>query len=82
MLYGEFEESAQYYEGKMAGVSTFTSSEELVSKTPHFWTNYVLPKINNDFWGLHRFLNNPYPNGPNEYLQRVEANIARLRKGS
>jgi hypothetical protein len=82
VLYAEFEESARYYEGKMAGVSTFTSAEELISKTPHFWTNYVMPKINNDFWGLHRFLNNPYPSGPNEYIQRVESNIARLLKNS
>ncbi len=80
VLYSEFEESARFYEGKMASVSTFTSADDLIRKTPEFWNAYVLPKINNDFWGLFRFLNNPYPNGPNEYIQRVEANIAKLRR--
>jgi len=40
----------------------------------------VLPKINGDLRGLHTFLGHPYPDGPNEYLQRIEANIARLRQ--
>jgi hypothetical protein len=40
----------------------------------------VLPKINGDFRGLYRFLNDPYPDGPNDYLRRIEANIARLRQ--
>jgi hypothetical protein len=49
-------------------------------KTPDFWKKYVLPKINNEFWGLYRFLNQPYPNGPNDYLRRVEANIAKVQR--
>ena len=80
VLFAEFDESARFYEGKMAGVAPFNSANELIRKTPEFWTSYVLPKITNDFWGMFRFLNNPYPNGPNEYVQRVEANIAKLRK--
>lgn len=80
VLYSEFEESARFYEGKMAGVSTFSSADDLIRKTPEFWSKYVLPKITNDFWGLHRFLNDPFPNGPNEYLLRVEGNIAKLRE--
>ena len=57
-----------------------SSAADLVRKTPDFWKNYVLPKITNEFWGLHRFLNQPYPSGPNDYLQRVEANIAKVQK--
>ena len=55
-------------------------AEELVRKTPEFWTQFVLPKIINEFWGVHRFLNRPYPDGPNEYMQRVEANIDKVRR--
>jgi len=51
-----------------------------VRQTPEFWDKYVVQKINNEFWGLYRFLNQPYPNGPNEYLQRVEANIEKVRR--
>src|SRR5437870_5715455 len=80
VLYAEFEESARFYEGKMALSSEFSSAGDLVRKTPDFWTKYVLPKIHNEFWGLYRFLNQPHPNGPNQYLQRVEANIEKVRR--
>ena len=79
-LFSEFDESARFYKGKMALTESFSSAADLVRKTPDFWKNYVLPKITNEFWGLHRFLNQPYPSGPNDYLQRVEANIAKVQK--
>ncbi|MCB1128842.1 MAG: hypothetical protein KDM81_20260, partial [Verrucomicrobiae bacterium] len=56
------------------------SPEELVSKTPEFWDNYVRPRIDGVFGGLYRYLANPYPDGPNPYLERIEANIARIRR--
>jgi len=37
-----------------------------------FWEKYVWPRINKDFRGLYQFLNDPYPCGPNQYLQRIE----------
>ena len=80
VLYSEFEESARFYEGKMASTQNFSGANDLVRKTPDFWTKYVLPKIKNEFWGLYRFLNRPYPNGPNYYIQRVEANIEKVRR--
>jgi hypothetical protein len=80
ILYAEFEESARFYEGKMAGTIAFESAQDLIRRTPAFWTGYVLPKLQEDFWGLYQFLKRPYPHGPNEYVDRVEANIARLRQ--
>src|SRR3989441_2157532 len=80
ILYSEFDESARFYDGKMAGLSSFSNADDLVKKTPEFWTKYVVPKVSNEFWGLYRFLNKPYPNGPNWYLQRVEGNIQKLRQ--
>jgi len=79
-LFAEFDESVRFYEGKMALTETFSSATDLLRKTPDFWKKYVLPKINNEFWGLYRFLNQPYPSGPNEYLQRIEANIAKVQQ--
>jgi len=29
--------------------------------------------------GLWRFLNAPFPDGPNEYIGRIEANMQRIR---
>ena len=80
MLYSEFAESARFYDGKMEPIGHFTSALDLMQKTPAFWEYYVLPKINQDFEGLYRLLNDPYPDGPNYYLKRIEANMDRLRR--
>jgi hypothetical protein len=80
-LYSEFAEAARYSpDGKMKAGGFFTSAEDLMLKTPLFWENYVRTKISREFLGLFRALNNPYPDGPNPYIVRIEANIARLRR--
>ena len=80
MLYSEFAESARFYDGRTEVMGHFTSALDLMQKSPVFWENYVLPKINQDFEGLYRLLNDPYPDGPNYYLKRIEANMDRLRR--
>jgi hypothetical protein len=44
-----------------------------------FWEKFVLPRLNDRYGGLYRFLNEPYPAGANRYLDRIAANLARLR---
>jgi hypothetical protein len=81
ILYSEFAEAARFsVDGKMKAGGFFSSAEDLMQKTPLFWENYVRTKINREFMGLYRFLNDPYPDGPNYYLDRIEFNIARLRR--
>lgn len=80
VLYAEFEESAKFYEGKMVGTLDFANAEDLTRRTPSFWANYVRPKLDRDFWGVYKFLNQPYPGGPNEYVERINANMQRLRQ--
>jgi len=80
VLYLEFAEAARFDSKHVSLISNFTSAEELVRNTPAFWEKYVLPKINDDFGKVYRFLTDPYPDGPNPYLQRVEENIACLRQ--
>jgi hypothetical protein len=80
ILYAEFSEAARFAKGKPHFISMFTSAADLMQKTPVFWEKYVQMKLNRDFSGVYRFLNEPYPDGPNYYLQRIEANMARLRE--
>jgi hypothetical protein len=75
-LYQEFEE-ANRYSSKRSG-DTFANADELRRKTPEFWEKYVLPKIENDFRGLYRFL--AVASGRNPYIEAIEANISRLRQ--
>jgi len=80
ILYSEFTEAARYSGGKAGTVGMFSSAEDMLQKTPGFWDNYVRQKIDRDFGGLHRFLNVPYPDGPNFYLERIESSMTRLRR--
>ncbi|MDX1953203.1 MAG: HD domain-containing protein [Verrucomicrobiota bacterium] len=79
ILYTEFEEAAQY-SGKGANAGPFTSEEDLKRKTPVFWEKYVIPKINGDFQGLHRFLGRPEPQEDHLYLEKIRANLSRLQE--
>lgn len=80
ILYEEFLESARYNAGKGGGGMLFSSARDLMEKTPGFWRKYVLAKIENDFLGLFRYLARPAPDGRNEYIEAIEANLARLEK--
>ena len=79
ILYTEFAEAASYTKDRTHFITMFSSAEDLLRKTPAFWQNYVQVKLTRDFGGLHRFLNQPYPDGPNWYLERIEANMERIR---
>jgi hypothetical protein len=78
VLYAEFAEAAEFTHDQGHFVSSFSSAEELVRKTPVFWEKVVLARLRADFQGLYRFLNAPYPDGPNEYVDRINANMERL----
>jgi hypothetical protein len=80
VLYAEFAEAADYSKDPTHFVALFTSADDLMWKTPTFWEKLVRVKLDRDFGGLHRFLNDPYPSGPNAYFQRIEANLERLRQ--
>jgi hypothetical protein len=79
ILYAEFEEMARYSQSS-GGANAFTSAEDLMRKTPVFWEKFVLPKLATEFGGLWTVLNDPYPDGPNPYLDAINANMTRLRR--
>ena len=80
VLYQEFAEAGRFSKDSAARLAAFTSAEDLMRKTPVFWDTYVLPRIRGEFGQLHLFLNDPYPEGPNAYLERIEERIAQLRR--
>ncbi len=80
VLYAEFAEAARFNGAATTKSIQFSSAEEMMRNTPAFWEKYVRPKIDGDFGALHRYLADPFPDGPNYYLDCIEANIARLRR--
>ena len=79
LLYGEFAEAARYSKDKSHFITKFTNADQLIRGTPTFWDTYVRGKLDGDFAGVYRFLSDPYPDGPNDYFERIEANMERLR---
>lgn len=78
-LYAEFTETCRYF-GERAARLRYDSPEALVVNTPTFWESYVKPKLDNGCQGMYQFLNNPYPDGENEYLNRIEANVEKAAR--
>lgn len=81
-LFSEFREADYFKPPAESGGngSTFSSAKELMRKTPLFYEQVVKVKINRDYRGLYRYLNRPYPDGPNWYMDQIEANLKRLEE--
>lgn len=80
ILYAEFAEAARHDRGHTDFISKFGGERDLIQRTPSFWYEYVLSKLHQDFGNIHQFLNQPYPSGHNWYVERIEANMGRIRK--
>jgi len=80
VLYEEFAEAARFNGSKNSPVAIYGSVDDLLRKTPEFWEKIVWPRLENDFAGVYRFLNEPYPYGPNDYLIAATQNLARLKQ--
>jgi hypothetical protein len=58
----------------------FKSENDLVCRTPGFWSDFVKPKLDNDFQAVYRFLARPIRSGHNEYMAAIEANFLKIEK--
>jgi hypothetical protein len=79
LLYDELAEAERFANDKDRAPA-FSSAADLMRKSPAFWESYVRPRLSDDLGGMFRFLNEPFPNGPNEYLIGIEANVKLLRE--
>jgi hypothetical protein len=79
ILFNEFQESDDFIH-LAPSRRTFRSAEHLKWQTPLFWRKYVKRKLESDFQAVYRFLAQPYPHGPNPYLDSVERNIAKIER--
>lgn len=80
VLYGEFAEAVAFTDERTHFIATFISPDDLMMRTPIFWERSIRLKLDNELLGLWRFLNEPYPDGPNEYVVRIEANMERIKR--
>lgn len=80
VLYAEFAEAARHDAAGARMLGTFSSAEDLMQKTPAFWESSVRAKLDGEFRGMYRFLEDAKAEGRNCYVERVEANIGRLKR--
>ncbi len=80
-LFEEFSEAAEFTGNENHFIASFSSGSDLTARTPEFWEKFVLPKLNGDLAGVYRFLSDPYPDGPNLYLDRIAGNMRRIANG-
>ena len=78
VLYLEFAEATRF--SGPTKLTAFATADDLMRDTPTFWESYVWPKLHGDFGSLYSYLNEPYPKGPNFYLDRIVSNLTRLRQ--
>jgi hypothetical protein len=76
-LYREFCESDDYVNVPPER-RVFRSANDLICRTPGFWTHFVKPKLEKDFQSVYRFLARPVLSDQNSYLEAVEANFAKI----
>lgn len=76
-LYEEFLE-AERSRTKPDGDLLYPTLESLVEQTPAFWHDSVMPRLDGPCEKVHMFLNEPYPDGPNPYIQQVLKNLDAL----
>ncbi len=79
VLFGEFAEAARTPVPSLPSAYKFASSLALMRDTPAFWRDFVVPRIDGKFERMYRFLRDPYPDGPNPYVDAVERNLGILR---
>ncbi len=79
VLYLEFEESDDFRNIAKED-RIFKSCDELLRGTPFFWTNIVIPKLENDCGSLYKYLAEPYPEGINPYEKEIEANVETVKE--
>lgn len=78
-LFREFEESHNFLHTPQSE-RRFKTADDMIRMTPSFWENIVLPKLDGEFQGVYRYLGAPYTDGPNLYLEAIEANLAKIRQ--
>lgn len=75
-MFAEFDEAQRQEDRELAADFGFANAEDLVHRTPAFWRGYVLPRLQNDFRDVYRYLSPDGGDSSNAYFQRVLANMA------
>ncbi len=78
-LYHEFLEAEQH-RSVASQDHRYPDFNSLISQTPTFWKEFVLPRLENACEGVYGYLNTPFPDGENSYMLQAKRNIEQIEK--
>lgn len=78
-LYEELREAeaARHFPQSLAQLENINAFR---AATPPFWKSFVRPHLDRDCAAVYRWLNTPYPDGPNPYFDQIEQNLRFIRR--
>lgn len=79
LLYQEFQEAAST-QNLTTTTLYFNSIDEFYAQTILFWNTIYSAVLKDDCHSLFKYLNNPYPDGTNSYIDIIRNNIQTLQK--
>ena len=82
LLHQEMMEALQQDQTAGVPIEIPQSPQDLLRLTPSFFSDYVIPKLQNDYQNVLRLLNNPYPDGPNPYLEQIQRHLESVSQKS
>ncbi|MDA2929589.1 hypothetical protein MYX84_06530 [Acidobacteria bacterium AH-259-O06] len=77
-LYREFSEAAAHSKARKSWITDYTSAEELMRKTCHFYEGYVKWMLETQWDAVHEALLYHFQDGKNHYFKSIETNIERI----
>lgn len=81
LLHAEFSEAAAAEPPGGPRPHLLGGVQDLIQGTPAFWQDIVRPRLQREYRATYRFLNVPWPDGPNDYLSRIERSLASIPRG-
>jgi hypothetical protein len=82
LLHQEMMEALKHDHSKGVPIEIPQSPQDLLRLTPSFFSDYVIPKLQNDYQNVLRLLNTPYPDGPNPYMEQIQRHLKSVSQGS
>lgn len=77
ILFEEFEENFRYRQLPPERWP-FSDYEDLLKKTPGFWSGFVVPRMENDCLGVWKYLCHPQT-GENPFRRQIDANLVEIQ---
>ncbi|MDA7617849.1 hypothetical protein N8703_00915 [Verrucomicrobia bacterium] len=75
LLHEEMKEAQNHLRGTHPPLNLPETPGDLIRQTPAFYEKIIKPKLFHAYAGVVRLLNDPYPDGPNAYLNQIKVHL-------